>query len=260
MELDNMSNDHLSLSARTCLSVLGSDYSVQKRVITDLIGEQRVYDWFGNIVKIHVEKGAEEQKIMTTSTSGEMIHFGESHSVLVKDANSIWSRKKLSEIETAVSVKLPQKKIVPRNGMLQYLDIDEKGLFLLVEKVSDFGAMLKAMAFCGVKVNRHPAVLRIDLDRSKPPCFATKLLNGSFIYNLENTIGSLTMGGVINPCALLSPSFFELIQTSGIIFEGANIFNEVSLLPPQTLATKMDTYYVYIEDSMTPVELDWFCS
>jgi hypothetical protein len=253
---------HLSLLPNTKITVIGDiGDKVIHKAVSECVGKQVVYDWFGNKKNITVQKSAQEEfKVMTTATSGEMCLFGDTHDVFVKDFNSIWTRRPLVSMQESAHVKLPQKKIKPNAGMLQYLDIDDKGLYLLVDKVSDFSLMLREMAYCGVKVNRHPSELRIELDRSKPPCFATKLLNGSFVYNLKNTLGTLAMGGVVSPSDLLTEAYLKLVENSGIIFEGANIFNEIPLLPAKVLATKTETYHVYLEDHSTPVELDWFCS
>jgi hypothetical protein len=252
---------HLSLTPTTSISVIDEETGrMSKKLVSELVGVRKVYDWFGNIKNIEVKEAGEEQKIMTTATSGEMVTFGETHSVLCKNSDCFWDRRLLLGMEDTCSIKMPQKRITPDKGMLEFLDIDDVGLHLIVPAVKDFKRMMLSLASCGVKVNRHPSELRIELERSRAPCFATKLLNGSLIYNLEKTLGALAVGGVINPTELINKKSVAKIQETGIIFEGASLFNEVSLLPTISLVTLTKTYHVYLEDPITPVELDWFCS
>jgi hypothetical protein len=252
----------LSVYPSCDVTIIAEDgVSVVQRSVESCIGPQLVYDWFGNKKKINIiNPKIEETRFLVTCGSGETSSFGESHSFLSKDGQGLWKRKLLKDITEIHFAKLPQKKTLPPVGLFEHFDIDDEGMFIEVEDTRDFRSMMKRAAYSGITVNRRKSQQRIDLDKGKAACFATKLLNGSFQQNFNTTVGSLLGGGVVSSSEILTNTRRKFLRDAGVLFEGASIFNEIIVIPPRVMDQKIPVCYIELEDDYTPVELDWFCS
>lgn len=252
---------HLSVTREAYVTVLTETGLVQKPV-HELLGPQRVVDWFGNEQDILITASdKEEQYLMTSTSSGEPFFVGETHSVLARQPlEAAWSRIPVQDVKSPVFVKLPQRKVVSYPELFDAFDIDDKGVFLRPEKGSQMVDYMRKAAFSGISVHRHKNELRIDLDKGRAPCFSTKLINGSFDEDLGKTLGGLIAGNVLNLLQYFDEGYIERIQATSVIAEGPVVTNDVPFLPPRPLDKRGPVYHIVVSDPLTPVETTWCCN
>lgn len=252
---------HLSVPKETLINVIGVDGLPVKKPVFELLGTQSVYDWFGDQHQINiVDPGVEEQRWLAACPSGEIAIFGDTHSVLCREGDSgRWKRLLMADLDRAVYTHMIQKKVTPGVGLFDAFDIDDQGVFLEIEKATDFLPMMQKAAHCGVTVQRRKTELRVDVDKRRPPCFATKMFNGSLVHFLDETLSGLVAGGVVSPHGMFNDDYIEKVNKSGIIFEGASVYAQLPLTPARRLEKPAPVYHIQLDDPMTPVELTW-CS
>lgn len=252
----------LSVTKDHYLTIVDQKGSAKQVSIVEALGDRSVFDWYGNVHKITVSKAKEaEVALLAATTNGESGVFGENHTVLVRAPNTgNWVRKPLKDITEPVYVQLPQRKVKPTRDLFDYLNIDDQGIYLEPGKATEMLSLMRKAAWCGILVSRRKSELRIDLDRRRPSCFAAKLINGSFEYDLEKTLSGLTGSGIVMPSRLFTTEYVEDVRTKGILMEGASVMNNVPLLPPRRLEKKADVYHITLYNESTPVELSWFHS
>ncbi len=249
---------HLSVTKDMYVTVLVDGKAKQLRV-TEALGPQEVVDWWGQVHPINIcAADAEETYYMFATSSGEAMIVGETHSVLSRDPRSAkWERVLAKDQEEIRFGKLHQKKIVADDSLFDLLDVDDKGLFLRPPKGSAIFDVSRLAAYCGIAVQRHKTELRIDLDRGRPSCFATKLINGSFDADLEAALDGLTASTVLRPCSRFNEDYVNKVRDLGVIFEGGSYNNDVPILPPRMLDKSGPVYHILVNDPLTPVELTW---
>lgn len=254
---------HCVLLPGTKVRVIDGTMTKQVRV-DELVGEDAtVYDFFGRVHTLTVEPGTVERRYLMSSTTGERIQFGEGHTVLTRKYDSAeYKRVAVSDLFPPGFVRLPQKKVVPPEGVADMLDYDDKTrvTHVTADNIKDLIFAYEAVASCGVTVSRHPTKLRFDIDPKRPVCFATKLLNGNFQADMVYTLNQLAMSGIVIPCRMFNDTVIKETSLSGIIFEGNNIFNDVPISRLNTIDKPSDVFKVTLSDPMAPLELSWFCT
>lgn len=256
-----MSELHLSLMPQTKLRVCTRFGGTTRLTEIENVGDEAyVYDFYGNLNKITVTKAeAPEAKYLLAATSGEPIMVGENHSVYCRGRDSAeYKRVPVSEINDVFYVRMPQKKIVPTPGLFEAMDIDDTGLFLETEHASNLLTLIEGASTLGIDTSRRRTERRIDLDKNRPTCFATKLLAGAFQVDPYETLASLAKGAVIVPTNMFSEEFVAETTLTGIIFEGNNPYNDVLCLQPRRVEKVSPVYHVKLSKPLMPVELAWF--
>ena len=168
-----------------------------------------------------------------------------------------WERVPAVGLDEIRFVKLPQKKITSDPSLFDLFDADENGVFLQPTKASQMITLMRLAAWTGIAVSRRKAELRIDLDRGRASCFASKLINGSFDANLEDALSSLVASTVIRPPWRFDDEFVKFVKDSGVIIEGSSYNNDMPFLPLRKLDTSGPVYHIIPEHPDTPVELTW---
>lgn len=216
-----------------------------------------VYDWFGATVPFVINGAPNERLYRLTTLNGEPIYVGENHSVLCRKRDSAqYRRVPVRELIEPVFVHLPQRKVrLDDESPFHALDADDDGIFLKPADVLQFRPLMRTMATAGVAVHRRPSELRIDLEKGRPVCYALKLINGNFDVDLKATLEALTSVAVVQPCRLFDDQLIENVRKTGIVFEGASLYNETLLLPPEPIEKEASVYHVTCQ---APVELLWF--
>lgn len=251
---------HLSVSQETFITVYDSDTErMVQKPIRDATGAQTVMGWWGGTYDIVVSAAdKEEQYYMTTCSSGEAFVIGESHSVYSRDPRRAkWERVPAVGMEELRFVKLPQKKTTTHETLFPVYDADESGIHLVPPKASAMFDLMRHAAWSGIAVSRRKSELRIDLDRGRASCFASKLVNGAFDVNLEEALSSLVASTVIRPPWKFEEMYIDFVKTSGVIIEGGAYNNDVPFLPPRKLDRSGPVYHILLSDPDVPVELTW---
>jgi hypothetical protein len=153
--------------------------------------------------------------------------------------------------------KLPQRKIRADDTLFDLLDADSEGIFLAPAKGSEVFDVSRRAAFCGIAVSRRKTALRVDLDRGRAACFASKLINGSFEHDPFSTLSGLVASNIVRPPVRFDLDYVNATVTSGVIFEGASYANDIPLLPPRKLDKSGEVYHIRLQDNLTPVEITW---
>lgn len=239
----------------------GNGYAIQSTV-EELVGKTVfAFDWEGWQHRVHISEPVEESIYATQCGTGEMTYFGESTTILSRVPDQPrWARRPIADIADVVMVALPQRKIKAADGLFDLYDLDDKGAFLEPRAASDMFNLMRKASFCGVTALRRKTELRIDLDRSRPVCFVNKLINGSFQQDLDKSLGSLVASGIIRPWGASYDEWLGSVEESGILSEGANVFNNVPLLPARKMERKLPVYHVVAENPRLPVEITWMCA
>jgi hypothetical protein len=249
----------LSVTGECYVTIQGPNKSAVQVRVLEALGVQKAFDWFGNTFPINIIKPPnEEKRFMVACTSGEMMAFGENHSILCREYESArWTRKAIKDITEPVLVQLPKRKVVPDPSLIEIFDVDDGGLFLSPPRASDMPLYARKAAYGGITVSRRKTEARLDLDRRRPPCFATKYLAGSFVRDLDKSLNGMVRGGIITPPGLYDDAYLDRVNETGIIFEGASIHNSVPLLPPRPLEKAGEVYHILFDNPLSPVELTW---
>ena len=253
----------LSVPKETKITIANADTGAAYRAsVEEVIGQRQVFNGWGEQRTVNIRPADKQEPMyMMAATSGEPMLFGESHTLLCRNAGSArWHRKAIGDIIDMVIVKLPQRKIQPIETIVfDHYDADDKGLFLKPERAADMLRLMLKASYSGLTVHRNKTELRIDLDKARPACFGNKLIMGSFQQDLEAALDSLAGSGVLTPCEPFTEAYIGKVRTTGIIFEGNSVFTETPLLPPKKLNKPGDVYWIDTQDD-TPVELNWFQS
>jgi len=249
---------HLSVTKDMYVNVL-VDEKPKQLLVSQATGEHEVYDWFGNKHKIVIcAADAEEDYYMLTSSSGEVMIVGETHSFLSRNPRSaVWERTPAVGMDEIRFVKLPQRKLLADPSLFDLYDADEQGIYLAPRKGSEIFDVSRLAAFCGIAVSRRKAELRVDLDRGRASCFASKLINGSFEQDAFAALSGLVASTVIRPPCMFNEEYVNKVKASGVVFEGCSYGNDLPLLPPRKLDRTGPVYHIRVNDPLTPVELTW---
>lgn len=220
-----------------------------------------VYDWYGQRHTLTVSEAPCEAVAVLLCRSGEMMYVGEKHCLYGRQHGSAhFERYELADIDKPLYVRLPQRKIsVDDNSLFETLEADDKSVHLIPKVARDMLPLMETAATCGITVHRYKTELRVDLERSRPVCFATKLINGNFDENLTGTLEELTAQAILQPFGPFDSQFIETTEQTGIIFEGSTLYNDVLLVKPRRIDRPTPVYHITGVDDV-PVELTWFCS
>jgi hypothetical protein len=250
---------HLSVSKDQTITVVGSRGEAKQIAIPEATGKQRVFDWFGGVHEIEVQPAPHKERLaLAACASGETMVLGETHSILQRDIKEgTWKRSSLTEIDGPVMVMLPQRKLESSPKLFDAFMLDEKGLYLEPAQATDMLDLMRKASWCGITTMRRKAELRIDLERNRPSCFASKLINGALQYELEKTLSGLIGGGIVSPKRLFDKAYLDEVKEKGILMEGASVFHNTPFLPPRFLEKDGDVYHIHLDDQMTPVETTW---
>lgn len=249
----------LSLTKEHYITVLDDKGSVRQLSVVEAVGQRTVVDWYGKVHTVTVSRSkAPESAYMLAASSGEPMVFGENHTFLIRFPNTgEWVRKSVAELTEPVYVQLPQRKIKVSPDLFDVFDLDDRGIFLAPVKATDMLTLMRKAAWCGVTVARQKSELRIDLDRRRPSCFAAKLINGGFDYDINKTLGGLVGAGIVMPSKMYTKEYLNDVKRTGILMEGSSVLNNVPLLPPKRLEKPVDVYHIELDDVLTPIELAW---
>lgn len=253
---------HLSVTQDCYLTIQGQDGRAKQVRVEEALGIQKCFDWYGNTFPVNVLKSpSEEPRLMTSATSGEAMVFGATHSVLCRGYDSPrWERRMLSDLTEPVLVQVPQRKIYVDTDIFEYFELDDSGIYLQPPRASDLPLYARKAAWVGIYTQRRKTEVKIDLDRRRPPCFATKCLAGSFMANLDGVLAPMVRNGVVRPPMFYDDAYLEMVKKTGIIFEGWSVLNTAPLLPPTRLEKPGEVYHIRFDNPLSPVELTWFHS
>lgn len=254
----------LSLTGSTKIRVI--DDTLVSTVLTPVseITSAYVYDWYGNKHFLSVQEAEPEDMFLIAAMSGEPQYVGGNHTLLAREkGKAVYKRYSVTDLVAAnlpMFVHLPQRKItLDDDGPFFALAADEKSVHLAASEATDLIKLMTTAATAGISVHRARNELRIDLEKSRPVCFATKLINGNFQANLSGTLEELCASAIVNPYGPFNDQLIEKTDKTGVIFEGSSLFNDVLALPPRPVAKKAPVYHIKVEDD-APVELAWFCT
>lgn len=251
---------HLSVTKESFITVFDEDTErMVQKPIHAATGRQSVMGWWGGMHSVTVSAAdQEEQYYMTTCSSGEAFVIGETHSVYSRDPRrAVWERVPACQMEELRFVRLPQKKAVADDSLFPVYDADEEGIHLVPPKASAMYDLMRHAAWCGIAVSRRKNQLRVDLDRGRASCFASKLINGAFEANLEDALSSLVASTVIRPPFQFDSKYVQFTRDSGVIVEGSAYNNDIPFLPPRKLDRVGPVYHILLDDPNVPVELTW---
>lgn len=250
----------LSLHEKAKITVIRDNKPVQISVDTAHQIET-IYDTYGVRHWITVaQESVDEIGYRMFSRNGEPYFVGASHTVLCRTHDTaIWKREPVTALTAPRYVKLPQKKLTADPRLFMLMEADKEGLFLAPEKVADMLSIMEAAAFCGLLVQRRKDAMRLDLEVRRPTCFAAKLLGGNFKTSPHETLDNLTAGGIVTPYWTPGRDATEDMLTTGIIFEGHLIVNDIVLGPAVKLEKTLPVRHIKV-NGLTPVELAWHLS
>lgn len=254
---------HCVLLPGTKIRVLDGAVTKQVRV-NELVGRvSSIYDFFGKTHTFTVEPTKVERRYLMSSNTGEKMQFGDGHTILTRKYDSAeYMRVAVSDLFPPGFVRLPQKKIVPPEGVADLLDYDEKTRVTFAE-ATDIKTLIEtyeATASCGVTVSRHATKMRFDIEARRPVCFAAKLLNGNFQTDLAQTLSQLCMSGVVMPCRMFNALLLKETEIAGVIFEGNNLMNDAPIARVNTIDKPSEAFKITLSDPLAPLELSWFCT
>ncbi len=252
---------HLSLIEGTKVRVIDeSHYTTRLMAIEDAGSTGHFYDNYGVVHSFEVLRATEpENRYLLAAASGEPFLVGESHTLFCRSNESArYKRTSIKDIKAPVFVRLPQKKLVADDGVFDEVDLDKDGLFVEADSVDKLSKLSAQIATCGITVSREKAKRMIRLERGRPSCFASKMLNGNFVRDFEETLDGLCRNGIVIPHRPFNDSMLLETQKSGIIFEGNSIFTEVVALMPRRLETKGRVIHIRLTEPENPFELTWF--
>jgi hypothetical protein len=225
-----------------------------------------VYDWFGEVHQIsgfsdHFSN--EESLWRIDALSGEPLIVGEKHGLLCRQKGSArYERRTPVELQyygKPVYVRMPQRKVVCDDILFENFAADEKSVHIVAPTARDLLPIMEAGATAGLGVHRSKGELRVDLEKNRPVCFATKLINGNFQENLGGTLEELTAGAIICPSHRFDDQYVDLVEKTGIVFEGWTFFNDVLVVPPRPIEKTGRVYHIEVAEHV-PIELTWFCT
>jgi hypothetical protein len=256
---------HLSLTKEHYITIVGDKGQAMQVSIQEAIGERTIFDWFGNEHLVSVSKApALESVLSTTAASGEFVSFGETHSFYARAPKSAeWKRTPITDLTNDMFlVQLPQKKIEVADEVFESFDLDDKHLYIVPQQASDLSTLMRKAAWSGITVNRHKTELRIELEKLRPACFASKLINGALTYRLKDALSSLISSGIVSMPGTFCDEYVTEVQRKKVLMEGFTVFNSTSVLPVRKISDKMsEVYHVdFLGNSNIPVELTWFHS
>lgn len=251
---------HVSVTKEQYVTVLDDKGSLRQFSVVEAQGRRKVVDWYGAVHAVDIVKASEkEEAYVVASINGEPAIFGETSTLLSRKPNEgRWIRRPIRDISEPLYLQLPQRKIRALPGLFDVLNIDDQGIFLEPPKASEMLGLMRKASWCGILVSRRKTELRVDLDRRRPACFATKLITGGFDFSLEKTLGNLVGSGIVLPSRFFDDAYLNEVQTKGALFEGGNVMNNVPVLSPKRLEKTVDVYHIKPEQPSTPIELTWF--
>lgn len=254
----------LSVTKGTFVTVPALKGGVHQVTVEEMVGKTFIqHDWWGQEHPVKVVAAEPETIYATQCGNGEVFYVGENHTFFCRRVETPrWFRLPVAEMKAdeVVFVNLPQRKIAAADGLLDLYDLDDKGPYLEPIQATDMYGLMRKIAFCGVTALRRKAELRIDLDRSRPSCFVNKLLSGSYVYDLEKSLGGMIASGIVRPAGPVNDAWFEKTQKTGTIFEGFSVFNNVPLLPARKMERKLPVFHIIPAHEELPVEITWLCS
>ena len=254
----------LSLIPNTKLRVIDDEGSRTHLVAAgDLVGKHvKVYDFYGKKHDIRLAFGKTERRWLCECMSGEMIQFGNEHTINMR-RHDVAGYVRTPLIGNAGGlVRLPQKKVYPPRGAAASLDMDEKtgALFMSFENIKDLVEVMEAVSSCGVTVERHKTMLRVDIEDKRPVCWASKLLNGNFQSDFEFAMNDLAARGIIHPHKMYSPEVLDETKRTGIIFEGNCVYNDFPFIVHRPVDKEAEVVVVLFDDPSLFIETQWFCT
>lgn len=226
------------------------------------LGESfRVYDFYGDLHTAQVSRPVTEPRWLVQTSSGEAFWVGQSHTFLCRKLGAAeYTRVPVTEVaRDIVFVRMPQKKTTLDVPLFANLEHDEKRniLYLEAESVSELVTMAEVAATAGMSVVRHPTKRQIELEISRPVCFANKLLIGAFDNDLETALESLCASGVLMPWRMYGPEFVEETRKTGVIFEGNNVFSEIKIVKCELGKGEGQFRRVTLGNGRVPLETVW---
>lgn len=254
----------LSLIPNTKLRVVAEDgYRTELVAAGDLVGKPvQVYDFYGNKHELRLAFGKTTQRWLCQCMSGEMIQFGNEHTILVRRHDVAGYKRVPIGSGANGLVRLPQKKIVPPKSAAAALDMDEKtnAVFLTFDNIKSLVETMEAVSSCGVTVERHKTHLRVDIESKRPVCWSVKLLNGNFQSDFEFAMNDLCSRGIIHPYRMYGDSLLTQTLMTEIIFEGNCVFNDFPFIVHRPVDKEAEVVFVLFDDPMLFVETQWFCT
>lgn len=254
---------HLSLGPSVKVRVVNMEtMKTELMPVGGLLGKVSfVYNFYGELKRVWVEEGQSESKYLVGAQSGETLQFGTGTQLLLrKHGEAEYKRTLLTDLNAPCFVRMPQKKTQQPPEVADMLDFDDKvGTFLSPPDVSAMVRALESVGSCGIMVKRDDTTLRVFIDRNRPVCYASKVLNGNFTLDISATMTDLAHRGLIQPWKMFGQAVIDETEKTGVIFEGNCVFNDMPLMNAREIKKPGLVFNVHLEDPNTPVECQWFC-